>query len=66
MINNLLSWNITMWRDSTESEVENLPTRSFKNASSEQTSMHKKWSCLLKIPSVNVNKSAVSCGFGQI
>ena len=55
-----------MWRDSTESEVENLPTRSFKSASSEQTSMHKKWGCLLKISSVNVNKSAVSCGFGQI
>ena len=29
-------------------------------------SMHKKWSSLLSISSVNVTKSEVSCGFGHI
>ena len=29
-------------------------------------SLHKKWSFPLRISSVNVTKSAVSCGFGQI
>ena len=29
-------------------------------------SLHKKWSFLLRISSVNVAKSAVSCGFGHI
>ena len=28
--------------------------------------MHKKWSFLLRIPSVNVTKSAGNCGFGHI
>ena len=29
-------------------------------------SLHKKWNFPLRIPSVNVTKPAVSCGFGQI
>ena len=28
--------------------------------------LHRKWSFLLRISSVNVTKSAVSCGFGHI
>ena len=30
------------------------------------SSLHKKWSYPLRIPPVNVTKSAVSCGFGHI
>ena len=32
---------------------------------SDDAALHKKWSFLLRISSVNVTKSAVSCGFGH-
>ena len=34
--------------------------------SGKHSTMHKKWSFPLRISSVNVTKSAVSCGFGHI
>ena len=38
-----------------------------KSTTSDQPStLHKKWSFALRISSVNVSKSAVSCGFGHI
>ena len=37
-----------------------------KRSCSKQSRRTKKWSCLVRISSVNVAKSGVSCGFGNI
>ena len=50
---------ITTQRYSTKLNSESNPTRGV-------STVHKKWSCSLRISSVNVTNSAVSCGFGHI
>ena len=46
-------------------EINNLYTLTIVYVSRHVT-LHKKWSFPLKISSVNVTKSAISCGFGHI
>ena len=65
-------WNESIWLNSQNdfSKLRNIKINSFKSLCKSMDwftiSVHKKWSFPLRISSVNVTKSAVSCWFGHI